>query len=62
MAEFRIPFITLKFPKQDPQTWGLNFQRRIRRRNEESFWSPLPRIYTIERLSLAGTLAERPVP
>ena len=57
-AELRIPFISLKFPQTDPQTWGLNFQRRIRRKNEESFWSPLPRIFTIERLSLAGALTD----
>ena len=41
---------------QDPQTWGLNFERRLRRRNEESFWAPLPRIYTLDRVSLAGSL------
>jgi hypothetical protein len=56
-AEIRIPFRTLKFTVQDPQTWGLNFQRRLRRRNEESFWAPLPRIYTLDRVSLAGSLA-----
>jgi len=55
-AEIRIPFRTLKFTVQDPQTWGLNFQRRLRRRNEESFWAPLPRIYTLDRVSLAGSL------
>ncbi len=43
-------------PTRDPQTWGVNFERRIRRRNEESFWSPLPRIYNLERVSLAGSL------
>jgi hypothetical protein len=56
VAEIRIPFRTLKFTDQDPQTWGLNFQRRMRRRNEDSFWSPLPRIYTIDRVSLAGSI------
>ncbi len=55
-AEIRIPFRTLKFPEQDPQTWGLNFERKLRRLNENSFWSPLPRIYSLERVSLAGTI------
>ena len=55
-AEIRIPFRTLKFTDRSPQSWGLNFQRRLRRRNEESFWSPLPRIYSLERVSLAGSL------
>ncbi|MGE3957070.1 MAG: DUF5916 domain-containing protein [Vicinamibacterales bacterium] len=55
-AEFWIPFRTLKFAKADPQTWGVNFQRRLRRRNEESYWSPLPRIFNLDRVSLAGTV------
>jgi hypothetical protein len=55
-AEIWIPFRTLKFANRDPQTWGLNFERRLRRRNEDSFWAPLPRIYNIERVSLAGTI------
>ncbi|MEE9230156.1 MAG: DUF5916 domain-containing protein, partial [Acidobacteriota bacterium] len=42
--------------------WGLNFQRNIRRRNETSFWSPLPRQYNLYRVSLAGTLTGLEVP
>ena len=56
-AEIAIPFRTLRFSSADEQTWGINFQRRIRRRNEDSFWAPLPRIYDLQRVSLAGTLA-----
>jgi hypothetical protein len=55
-AEIRIPFKTLKFDQADPQTWGVNFERKIRRLNEDSYWSPLPRIYGIERVSLAGSI------
>jgi hypothetical protein len=55
-AEIAIPFRTLRFSSADVQTWGINFQRRIRRRNEESFWAPLPRIYDLQRVSMAGTL------
>jgi hypothetical protein len=55
-AEFAIPFRTLRYPTGESQTWGLNFQRNIRRRNETSFWSALPRQYNIYRLSLAGQL------
>jgi hypothetical protein len=37
-AEIRIPFRTLNFdPNSD--AWGINFQRTVRRRNEESLWS-----------------------
>jgi len=55
-AEISIPFRTLKFPSESPQTWGINFLRRLRRRNEDSFWSPLPRIFRLMNVSMAGTL------
>jgi hypothetical protein len=53
-AEIRIPFRTLRFNTSDVQTWGVNFERKVRRLNEDSHWAPLPRIYDIERVSLAG--------
>ncbi len=56
IAEIRIPFRTLKFNGADAQTWGVNFERKVRRLNEDSFWSPVPRIYDITRVSLAGTV------
>ena len=55
-AEIRIPFSTLKFNPADMQTWGMNFERKVRRLNEDSYWSPLPRIYGLNRVSLAGTV------
>ncbi len=55
-AEFAIPFKTLRFTKDNDQVWGINFQRNIRRRNENSFWAPLGRQYDLYRLSQAGTL------
>jgi hypothetical protein len=53
-AEIRIPFRTLRFRTSDVQTWGVNFERKVRRLNEDSHWAPLPRIYNLERVSLAG--------
>ena len=55
-AEIRIPFLTLKFPDEESQTWGVNFERKVRRLNEDSYWAPLPRIYDVQRVSLAGTV------
>ncbi len=55
-AEFAIPFSTLRYDGNDTQVWGLNFQRNIRRRNEQAYWAPLPRQYNLLRLSRAGTL------
>ena len=53
-AEFRIPFRTLRFDPGVDQSWGINFSRRIRRKNEVTFWSPVPRAYNLMRLSMAG--------
>ncbi len=61
-AELAIPFRTLRFGKGDVQTWGINFQRNLRRRNETSYWSALPRQFNLYRLSLAGTLEGIDVP
>ena len=55
-AEFRIPFRTLRFGAGEEQVWGINFQRNIRRNNEEAFWAPLDRNFSIYRVSEAGTV------
>ena len=56
-AEFAIPFRTIRFPAGRAQTWGANFQRNIRRRNELAYWAALPRQFDLFRVSLAGQLA-----
>jgi hypothetical protein len=59
-AELRIPFKTLRFERGTDRVWGVNFSRRIRRKNEIDFWSPVPRVYNLYRAGLAGTLAALP--
>lgn len=61
-AEFRIPFSTLRYGGASVQSWGLNIARMIRRKNEESFWSFIPRHFNLYRMSMAGTLEEIAVP
>lgn len=56
IAEIRIPFKALRFEPSDRATWGINFARRIRRRNELDYWSLIPRSYTFARMSLGGDL------
>ncbi len=56
IAEFVIPLKTLRFSSDPAQEWGFQVLRRLRRRNEDSFWSPLPRRYRVQRVSMAGTL------
>lgn len=59
-AEMAIPFKSLRFTRGPQEIWGINFSRRIRRKNEVDFWSPVPRAYALSRLSLAGNLAGLP--
>jgi hypothetical protein len=61
-AEFRIPFTTLRYAAGEQQTWGLNLVRSIRRKNEESFWSFVPRQFSLMKISHAGTLVGVRVP
>src|SRR5262245_9118056 len=56
IAEFIVPFKTLRFSTEPDQEWGLNIMRRIRRYNEDSHWAPLQRRYRVARSSMAGTL------
>lgn len=51
-AEFRIPFSTLRYGS-GTDTWGFNVSRRIRRFNEEDFWSAVPREFGLYRLDFA---------
>lgn len=55
-AEIRIPFRTLNF---DPASdrWGINFQRTIRRKNEELVWSGPLRSQGLFRPQNAGVLS-----
>jgi hypothetical protein len=56
-AEMVIPFKSLSFDaNRAEQVWGINFGRRVRRKNEVDYWAPVPRRYDITRLSLAGEL------
>ncbi len=55
-AEFAIPLRSLRYSAGSPQTWGLNFQRNIRRKREEVYWSPVLRAWNLYRLSAAGEL------
>ncbi len=55
-AEMRIPFSTLRYGRENVQTWGINFQRNIGRNNETAFWAPLSRQHKLYRLSEAGSV------
>jgi hypothetical protein len=54
-AEVEIPFRTLNFDP-DAGAWGVNFQRTIRRKNEDVLWSGHARNQGLARMSNAGRL------
>ena len=56
VAEIGIPMVTLRFPRDERQTWGVNFMRNISRKNEQAFWAPIPKAYGLTRVSLAGSM------
>lgn len=53
VLEVEIPFSTLSFDA-NADSWGINFQRTVRRKNEESVWSGWPRNLGLLRMNAAG--------
>jgi hypothetical protein len=56
IAEYMIPFKTVRFTGAPVQEWGFNLTRAVRRANETSHWAPVPIRFSPTRASLAGTL------
>ena len=52
-AEIEIPFATVNFDPNAP-AWGANFQRTVRRKNEESRWNGYSRNQGLMQMSTAG--------
>ena len=55
-AEIKIPFSTLKFSAANEQTWGINFERNIRRKREQVLWQGWSRDAMLVQVNRAGTL------
>ena len=55
-VEIAIPFKILRFKGGPTQTWGLNFERIIKRKNEMAYWSGWGRDYAFQNVSQAGLL------
>ena len=55
VIEIEIPFQTLNFDPNAP-AWGINFQRTVRRKNEDSLWMGYPRNQGLRRMANAGRL------
>ncbi|CAN5589703.1 hypothetical protein BH11BAC2_BH11BAC2_11270 [soil metagenome] len=50
VVEMEIPFSAIRFPKNEIQRWGLQFNRSIRRTRELDFWAYVPSIATNAQL------------
>ncbi|SDG49152.1 DUF5916 domain-containing protein [Psychroflexus sediminis] len=48
--EMKIPYRTLRFPKTDIQTWGVQFRRHFRRERSDYAWNPIDRTKGYEGL------------
>jgi hypothetical protein len=55
-AEIRIPFSAVRFSSGQQLTWGVNFHRSVRRKNEDVFWTAHNRNYEFGQVSRAGHL------
>ncbi len=55
-AEYSIPFKILRFSAAAEQTWGINFERVIKRKNEFVYWSGWNRNFQFNHVSQAGHL------
>ena len=64
--EMAIPFKSIRYNSGTSQTWGIQFRRSIRRKNEWVFLTPLPASIQgsqgIQRFSLAATLVGLDLP
>ncbi|MGH9387860.1 MAG: carbohydrate binding family 9 domain-containing protein, partial [Vicinamibacterales bacterium] len=56
-VEIAIPFKILRFTGTAAQTWGINFERIIKRRNESAYWMGWTRNYGFHNVSQAGHLS-----
>jgi hypothetical protein len=61
-AEFAIPLKTLRYSPGEDRTWGVNVMRNIRRKNEQVFLAPVPRGYSLHRVSVAAKLNSLSLP
>lgn len=55
-ATIGIPFTTLNFSHSSSVTWGVNFLRFIRRKNETDLWAAWQRAFGITKVSQEGEL------
>ena len=58
VVEIQIPWATLRSQSQEVQTWGIDFERNIRRKAEETYWSSYDLDYEFWHVSQYGHLED----
>ncbi|PYS40188.1 MAG: hypothetical protein DMG14_11320 [Acidobacteria bacterium] len=56
-VEIEIPFKALRITNEKEQTWGIDFERIIRRKSEFAYWNNYRRGFDFKQVSYAGVLA-----
>ena len=64
--EMAFPFKSLRYTSGAGQTWGIQFRRSIRHKNEWAYWTPVPRNMAgpqaLNRVSVYGTVVGLDLP
>ena len=64
--EMAFPFKSLRYTSGENQTWGIQFRRAIRHKNEWAYWTPVPRNMAgpqaLNRVSMYGTVVGLDLP
>lgn len=64
--EMAFPFKSLRYTSGVDQTWGIQFRRSIRHKNEWTYWTPVPRNMAgpqaLNRVSMYGTVVGLDLP
>src|SRR5213594_3596988 len=55
-SEMVIPFRTLRYVPGTERVWGLQIMRNLRRHNEQSYWTPISRVFDLLQVDVAGQL------
>ena len=58
IVEVELPLRILRIQPEDVQTWGIDFERVILRKNERTYWNAFSRDFEFEQVSQAGHLVD----
>lgn len=57
-VEYRIPFSQMRITSGAQGTWGLQVERKVSRKQENSYWSPFPTTWSQELLAMGDVVID----